>query len=107
LADVDGRHKLNVTHYVSHCQGAGSYTKDVNASRITVTLGQSVTRWVRAEAAREWLCVSRFLADTLKERMTTNDTYANAMRRALARKPFLKTDGRYLSRENAHNRLAD
>jgi hypothetical protein len=26
------------------------------------------------------------------------------MRRALARKPFLKTDGRYLSREEAHER---
>jgi len=39
--------------------------------------------------------------------MATSDTYANAMRRALARKPFLKMDGRYLSRENAHNRLFD
>jgi hypothetical protein len=26
------------------------------------------------------------------------------MRRALARKPFLKTDGRYLSREEVHDR---
>jgi len=79
----------------------------MNASRITVTLGQSVTRWVRAEAARKGISVSRFLTDTVRERMATSDTYANAMRRALARKPFLKTDGRYLSRENAHDRLFD
>jgi len=51
------------------------------------------------------MSVSRFLIDILRERMATGDTYANAMRRALARKPFLKTDGRYLSRENLHNRL--
>ena len=89
------------------CSWRLSYTEDVNASRITVTLGHSVTRWVRAEAAREGMSVSRFLTSILKERMTTKDTYANAMRRALARTPFLKTDGRYLSRENAHNRLAD
>lgn len=34
-----------------------------------------------------------------------NETsYETAMRRALARKPFLKTKGRYLSREEAHDR---
>jgi hypothetical protein len=30
--------------------------------------------------------------------------YKAAKHRALARKPFLKTDGRYLSREQAHDR---
>ena len=30
--------------------------------------------------------------------------YAAAMRRALARKPFPKTEGRYLTREQAHDR---
>jgi len=32
------------------------------------------------------------------------DKYEAAKRRALARKPFLKTDGRYLSREQMHDR---
>jgi len=36
--------------------------------------------------------------------MTAQGDYASAMRRALARKPFLKTDGRYLSRDHANNR---
>jgi len=30
--------------------------------------------------------------------------YPRAMRRALARKPFLKPDGEYLSRDAAHDR---
>jgi hypothetical protein len=37
-------------------------------------------------------------------RMNEQDGYQRAMRRALARKPFLKSDGRYLSRERVHDR---
>jgi len=48
--------------------------------------------------------VSRFLAGVLREKMTAREGYAPAMRRALARKPFLKTDGRYPSREEVHER---
>ena len=36
--------------------------------------------------------------------MLERGAYDGAMRRALARKPFLKTDGHYLSREEAHDR---
>jgi hypothetical protein len=32
------------------------------------------------------------------------NAYEGAMRRALARKPVLKTDGRFLSREESHDR---
>jgi hypothetical protein len=46
-----------------------------------------------------------FLVDILKQRMAAQDGYASAMRRALARKPFLKTDGCYLSREQTHDRF--
>jgi len=45
------------------------------------------------------------LGGILKERMLEEDGYASAMRRALARKPFLKTAGRYLSREEVHRRV--
>jgi hypothetical protein len=71
---------------------------------ITITLHEDVARWARIEAARKDVSVSRFLADILKERMLQRDGYRRAMRRALARKPFLNTDGRYLSREKAHDR---
>ena len=71
---------------------------------ITITLEENLARWARIEAARSDTSVSRFLAEILKERMMQKNNYEVAKRRALARKPFLKTDGRYLSREQAHDR---
>jgi hypothetical protein len=71
---------------------------------ITVTLEEDVARWARLEAARKELSVSRFLGGILKERMVKTDAYQKAMRQALARTPFPKSDGRYLSREEVHDR---
>ena len=71
---------------------------------VTITLEQSVARWARIEAARRDTSISRLLGGILKERMLEEDVYQAAMRRALARKPFLRTNGRYLSREEAHER---
>ena len=71
---------------------------------VTVTLEENVARWARLEAARKEMSVSRLLGGILKESMLEQDGYQRAMRRALARKPFLKTDGRYLSREEVHDR---
>jgi len=71
---------------------------------ITITLEESVARWARIEAARQDISVSRLLAGILKERMLEKRGYEVALRRALARKPFLRTDGRYLTREEVHDR---
>jgi predicted DNA-binding ribbon-helix-helix protein len=71
---------------------------------ITITLEEPVARWARVEAARRDISVSRLLAGILKEQMREKNGYESAMRRALARKPFLRTDGRYLSREETHDR---
>jgi hypothetical protein len=74
---------------------------------ITVTLEEQVVRWARLEAARRKTSVSRLLGGILRERierMPEKHGYEAAMRRALARKPFLKTDGKYLSREKTHVR---
>lgn len=71
---------------------------------ITITLEEDLARWARVEAARSDTSVSRYLANILKERMQQNDKYNAAKRRALARKPFLKSNGRYLTREEAHDR---
>lgn len=71
---------------------------------ITITLEEDLARWARVEAARSDTSVSRYLANILKERMQQNDEYNAAKRRALARKPFLKSNGRYLTREEAHDR---
>jgi hypothetical protein len=71
---------------------------------VTVTLEEDVARWARVYAAQRDLSLSRVLADMLKERMAEEDKYEKAMRRALARKPFLKSNGRYPSREELHDR---
>ena len=71
---------------------------------ITISLEEAVARWARVQAAIRDTSVSRFLAEILKERMAEFDNYNTAKRRALARKPFLKSDGHYLTREEAHDR---
>ena len=71
---------------------------------VTVTLEDDVARWARLEAARKDTSVSRLLGGILKERMQEEDGYEHTMRRALAREPFLATEGQYLSREDAHDR---
>ena len=73
---------------------------------VTITLEEPVARWARIEAARKETSVSRLLGAILKELMLSNDRYQSAMRRALARKAFPKTEGRYLSREEAHDRAS-
>jgi len=70
---------------------------------VTVTLEEEVARWARVEAARQDTSVSRLLGELLKERMSAQGSYERAMRRALRRKPFLRS-GRYLTREEAHDR---
>ena len=72
---------------------------------VTVTLEEDVARWARLEAARRDTSVSRFLGEMLKQRMHESDEYEKAMRRFLARKPFLKTDGKYLTRDEVHERV--
>jgi hypothetical protein len=71
---------------------------------VTVTLEEDVARWARVYAARRDSSLSRVLGDMLRERMAEEDKYEKAMRRALARKPFLKSNGRYPSREELHDR---
>jgi len=71
---------------------------------VTITLEEEVARWARIYAARRDSSVSRVLAEMLKERMAEEDGYEKAMRRTLARKPFLRADGRYPSREELHDR---
>lgn len=71
---------------------------------ITVTLEEHVARWARLEAAKQETSVSRLLGRLLEERMDQENGYERAMRRALHRKPFLNTDGRYASREEVHDR---
>jgi hypothetical protein len=76
-----------------------------NSRKIRITIEENVARLLRIEAARENTSVSRFLSRILKERMSDAANYEAAKGRALARKPFLKSDDRYLTRAEAHDRL--
>ena len=71
---------------------------------ITVTLEVEVAHWARIEAANRGTSVSRFLEVVLRERMVEEEQYREAKARALARKPFLNTGGRYLTRKDTHSR---
>lgn len=71
---------------------------------VTITLEETVARWARIEAAKRDTSVSQLLASILAERMRQDDDYNGAMKRALARKPFLKLRGQRLNREELHER---
>jgi len=71
---------------------------------ITITLEEEVAHWARIEAARKDTSVSGYLAGVLKKQMNEEGEYELAKKRALKRKPFLRSDGKYLSREEAHER---
>ena len=71
---------------------------------ITITLEEDLARWAKVEAARRDTSVSRLLAGILKEQMVENGEYERAMQEALAREPFLSSEGPYLTREEAHER---
>ncbi len=71
---------------------------------VTITLEEEVARWARVEAARRDTSVSRLLGGILKERMVETDEYEKTMRLALAGKPLFKSDGKYLTRDEVHDR---
>ncbi len=71
---------------------------------VTITLSEEAAHWARMEAAKADTSVSRLLGEILEERMAQQSEYAKAMKRALARKPFFKSTGRYPSREEIHDR---
>ena len=72
---------------------------------VTVTLEEVVAQWARIEAARQDTGVSRRLGELLKERMSSQGGYERAMRRALGRKPFLRSTGRCLTHAQDRGRL--
>ena len=93
---------------MSCCRTRTSCYTDFVPSRtlrnVTVTLDEEVAQWARVEAARRDTSVSRLLGELLRERMSAEGGYERAMRRALGREPFLRSKGRYLTREEAHDR---
>lgn len=75
-----------------------------NLRNMTITVEEDVARWARLEAARKDTSVSRLVGEMLKGQMQDSDEYEKSMRSYISRKPFLKTDGKYLTRDQAHDR---
>jgi len=73
---------------------------------VTVTMEDGVADWARIEAARRNTSVSRLVGEMLAEKMRHDDAYERAMREALEFKSWGASDGRYLSREELHDRSA-
>ena len=71
---------------------------------VTITMEEDVAKWARMEAARRDMSVSKLLGEIARERMGRSESYQRAMERALARPAFLRTDGEYLTREEANER---
>ena len=76
--------------------------------RVTVALDEAVVKWLRREATRQNKSLSsvaaEIIGDFMRWQAADEDSYDSAMRRSLARKPFLKTDGKYPTREEIYDR---
>lgn len=73
---------------------------------ITVSLEEGTARWVRVEAAKQDVSVSRFLADLLEERRRRAEGYETARAAFLVREPRpLRRPGDVLpGRDEVHQR---
>ena len=71
---------------------------------VTVTMEDQVADWARMEAARRNTSVSRLIGELLAEKMRHDDAYERAMREELEFKSIGTSDGRYLTREELHER---
>lgn len=73
---------------------------------VTISLDEDTARWVRVEAARRDLSVSRYLAGLLAERRRRAEGYASARAAFMVREPRpLREPGDALpTRESLHER---
>jgi hypothetical protein len=72
---------------------------------VTVSLDEATARWARIEAARRDTSLSEFLATLLREQMSADAEYEQALTLYLAAEPVvLKERGRYPGRDKLHER---
>ncbi len=72
---------------------------------VTITLDETVARWVRARAAEENRSVSRIVGEILLRHMMDEEQYGLAMQHFLAVRPrALKHRGAYPKREELRER---
>ena len=75
---------------------------------LTIVLDERTAAWLRIQAAKQNLSVSRFVGQMLEQRMTGALAYDEAMRRFLNEAPleFRWVGGRRPAREDLHDRDA-
>ena len=75
---------------------------------VTITLDVRTAAWVRIQAAKQNMSVSRFLGEVLHKQMTDARAYDEAMRHFLTEQPlqFEWSDGRRPTRDDLHDRDA-
>jgi len=73
---------------------------------VTISLDEDTARWLRVEAAKQDLSVSRFLAEILAERRERSEAYQAARTLSMGREPRpLRRSGESLpSRGELHRR---
>lgn len=78
-------------------------TRKTRLKNITITLDDETAAWARVQAAERDMSLSRYIGEVLRAQEKNDETYAAAYRAWRAEKP-LKLKGRYLSREEVHDR---
>ncbi len=73
---------------------------------LTITVDEAAAEWARIQAAKKDMSVSRLVGRLIEEQMKREDEYARAMEESMARKPFGKSTGKLLSREEVHDRAS-
>ena len=76
---------------------------------ITLTLDQPTAAWLRLQAAKLGVSVSRLMGDFIHERMGETQAYGEAMRQFLSVKPFKfqSVCGAPPTRQELHERADD
>jgi hypothetical protein len=59
---------------------------------ITISTDRETARWVRVEAAKRDMSVSRFVGDLLRKQREQEDEYEQAMKAYLSREPVALRD---------------
>ena len=73
---------------------------------VTIAMDNRTAAWIRVQAARHNMSVSRFVGEILHQQMTDTRAYDEAMRRFLGEEllEFEWADGRRPTREELHDR---
>jgi hypothetical protein len=73
---------------------------------VTITLDEEVAHWARIKAAELDTSVSKLVGEMLREKMIRDQSYEQAMRRFLSKKPrqLSESGAAYPSREEIHER---